>query len=120
MNITSNFLRGLVDDPRVDGGPVDDPRKTYLCGLVDDPRDAGGPVDDPRKSYLRGPVDDPRDAGGLVDDPRILSFRGLVDDPRQRNIDPQEFPRDHSLSLKALTIVLHSPLTLKSFRRGIG
>jgi hypothetical protein len=105
MNITSNFLRGLVDDPRVDGGPVDDPRKTYL----------------------RGPVDDPRDAGGLVDDPRILSFRGLIDDPRQRNIDPQEFPqdqqefpRDQSLSLKALTIVLHSPLTLKSFRRGIG
>jgi hypothetical protein len=93
----------MVDDPRVAGGLVNDPRTNYLRGLVDDPRVAGGLVDDPRANYLRRLVNDPRKnyLCGLVDDPHIAC--GLVDDPHKHIIATylQEFPQDQPLSLWA-------------------
>ena len=79
MSVTNNYLRGLVDDPHVAGGLVNDP-----CNL-----------------YLRGLVNDPRVAGGLVDDPRIILSCGLVDDPRHTFLvkNPQESFQDLLLSL---------------------
>ena len=37
MSVTNLYLRGPVDDPRIAGGLVDDPRILLSCGLVDDP-----------------------------------------------------------------------------------
>ncbi len=108
--VNDSYLRGLVNDSRIAGGLVNDPRNNYLCGPVNDPCVAGGLVNDPHKKYLRGPVNDPCVAGGLVNDPRKHILATI----------PPISPQDNPSSLKKLIVVLFDSLSFKSFRCGIG
>jgi hypothetical protein len=114
----AELLRGPMVEPRVDEllcGPMVEPCVDELLrGPMFEPRIADilrGPTVEPRVAeYLREWADIPHVAGGLVGDPRkyiIATYH-------------QEFPQDQTLSLKNLIVVLHSPLSLKSLRHGIG